>query len=143
MAYKDDDTGLIEPKFIKLYIEDLSMLKKLSKTEMNVLLGIFTKASYENQIVLSDDLRKYLMEYANTSKGNLSNVFTVLVKKDILKRVTNGVYIINPDIAFRGKQGNRGKLIIEYFNDNRERVYMEIENDEQWKKLCIFNRVWL
>lgn len=129
MAWHDKETGLVEPKFIKLYVEDLSRLKNLSKTERNVLdklMVITTNIGYNNEIRLSKKDRINICEYAETSDKNLTNVLVKLIKHDIIRRVAVGCYVINPDFAYRGKQGNRAKLIIQY-NELGERESMKLE----------------
>ena len=41
-----------EPNYLKLYIEDLGLLKRLSDGEINVLLGIATVSEYSGEVHL-------------------------------------------------------------------------------------------
>lgn len=73
----------------------------------------------DNKIFMTlDELSKEI----NYPKTTLSTLITKLRNMDFLVRVRNGVYMINPMIAFRGNAQDRERLIDEY---------QKIKND--WK----------
>lgn len=130
MAWSDRETGLIEPPFIKLYLQDLARLKDLSRTERNVLDRMMYHSQYGNEVIVTKRKREDICEYAETSYNNLTNVIGKLIKKGLMRRETTGVYTLNPDIMFRGKQSDRARLIIDYYNDGTSTMKLETVEDE-------------
>lgn len=112
MGKADGLTGELEPAFIKLYTDSLGKIKDLSKSDRNVLDRLFVAVNYVGEIRLGQRLREEICEYAEITDGSLGNVLSKLVKKEIILRDAPGIYVINPELAFKGKLSQRTALVI-------------------------------
>lgn len=65
----------------------------------------------ENKIRMTLDEMSTKFDYPKTS---LSTLFTNLKKRDFIKRVRNGEYMINPAISYKGSKQERDQLMDEY-----------------------------
>ena len=126
MGYVDKNTGWKEEPFVKLYIQDLALLKRLTLKERLVydkMVQIFgANAPYDKEYQFElKDIKGKLMEYADIHEGSLKNCLTALVKANMIDRIGKGVYILNPLLIFKGKQGTRAELVARYSADGRFR----------------------
>ena len=131
MSYHDRDTGLIEEKFVKLYYEDISKLLELNTNEMKVLISHIRYLNYtDNIVMLTPEQKQAVQDKTALSDGSYRNATSQLVKKGLYKRLGQGVFQINPDIIYKGKQGSRARLIIDYYEDgSREMNVEEVEEE--------------
>ena len=121
-----------EPPFIKLYLEDLSRLTGLTGTQRLVLDGLMKYAQYGNEIVISPKIKSMIIQDIGCTNGSFKNALGVLVHKEIIQKgEKRSIYIINPKLAFKGKSGDRAKLIISYNGSERENLEFEVENGEE------------
>lgn len=95
----------VSPKnYIKL-MSDISSKKSIIPM---VLIEIMDKNNIINHTL--DELSD-IIEYPKTG---LSTVFREYKNKDFIKRIRNGVYMINPMIAHKGSKYERDKLMEKY-----------------------------
>jgi hypothetical protein len=92
-----------EPNYLKLYIDDLGLLNKLSGGETRALLQIAAIANYEGEVVLPLAIKKRIAEKAGVKVNSISDTITKLIAKGILKRVDMTLYILNPELFAKGK----------------------------------------
>lgn len=122
MAYSDKETGLVEDGLIKLYYEDLARLKSLTANQRNILdavFGIVGKNKYSNQIQLTQKVKNDIATYAGCKVSSVNMAFTVFCKKDIVQKEANTIYMVNPDLVYKGKQNKRARVIIDYYENRR------------------------
>ena len=55
-----------------------------------------------------------IAEGANVSKQTVTDVISTLIANDIMKMVHRGVYILNPNVIFKGNHGKRMDVLIRY-----------------------------
>jgi hypothetical protein len=92
-----------EPPYIKLYIENIVLLKHLPRVSSNVLLELIRFVDYDGEINLNPNVRKKInLNLGFKNKKSLSNSITKLVKKDIIFRIGTGSYILNPNLFAKG-----------------------------------------
>lgn len=128
MAYTDNGTGLVEPSFVKFYYDDIGRLNNLTGLQIRFLLAILKHLSYDNMIDFDRKTKASLIENLEMTDNTFRNTVSRLAKANIIKRVANGLYIMNPDLIFKGKQGSRAKLIIQYNElGERESIKLEVE----------------
>ena len=92
-----------EPAYIKFYIEDLSLLKKLTAGETRILLYLAAVADYSGEVLLPLGIKKRIASSAELSVQAVSNAITKFTSKQILNRVDTSIYELNPDLFARGK----------------------------------------
>jgi sulfur transfer complex TusBCD TusB component (DsrH family) len=102
-ATTDINTAPTEPNYLKLYIDDLGLLNKLSGGETRALIHIAALANYDGEVVLPLLIKKRIAEKAGVKVQAISDTIVKLIKKGILKRVGATVYLLNPDLFARGK----------------------------------------
>ena len=118
-----------EPPFIKLYLDDLSRLNGLTSVQRTVLNIVMKYASYGNELVITRKTRDIILKEGNIALGSFKNALYVLVQKELLyKGNKRSIYVINPLLAFKGRIGDRAKLIITY-NELGEREAIKLEGE--------------
>ena len=118
-----------EPPFIKLYLDDLSRLNGLTSVQRTVLNMVMKYASYGNELVVTKKTRDIILKEGNIALGSFKNALSVLVQKELLyKGSKRSIYVINPLLAFKGRIGDRAKLIITY-NELGEREAIKLEGE--------------
>lgn len=118
-----------EPPFIKLYLDDLSRLNGLTSVQRTVLNMVMKYASYGNELVVTKKTRDTILKEGNIALGSFKNALSVLVQKELLyKGNKRSIYVINPLLAFKGRIGDRAKLIITY-NELGEREAIKLEGE--------------
>lgn len=93
----------IEPAYIKFYIDDLSLLNKLTAGETRILLYLAASADYNGEVLLPLGIKKRIASSADLSVQAVSNAITKFTSKAILRRVDTSIYELNPDLFARGK----------------------------------------
>jgi hypothetical protein len=106
-----------EPPYIKLYLENIVMLKHLPKVSSNVLHELIQFVDYDSEINLNPNVRRKIKERLGFKNNrSLSNEITKLLKAGILKRIVYGSYMLNPHLFAKGYWSNiknmRNKYLI-------------------------------
>lgn len=97
--YHEDDG-----RFFKVYIDSIDELHKI-KGALDVVVELcryMTRAAEGSLIVLNPGLRGIIAEKCGITRGRLNNIISSLVKRNVLKRVMNGIYAMNPTIIAEG-----------------------------------------
>jgi hypothetical protein len=92
-----------EPAFVKLYIEDLSNIYKLPKNSPELLYELLKKLDYEGLISLNSSNKKRICEQTGKALKTLDNFLSMLVDKDVFRRVDRGIFSPNPHLFGRGE----------------------------------------
>jgi hypothetical protein len=92
-----------EPEYIKLYINDLGGLCKLSDGQRSILLYMAACSGYDGVIMLPLGQKVRIANTANCSVSAINNAINCFCKNKILKRLDTGLYELNPDYFARGK----------------------------------------
>ncbi|TQQ85310.1 plasmid replication protein [Peptacetobacter hominis] len=99
-------------KYSNLCLKNLIRVVGDSYTKKDIIpLLLIERMDRDNRIRMTLDEMSREFDYPKTG---LSTLFTKLKKKDFLKRVKNGEYMINPAISYRGSRMDREDLIEEY-----------------------------
>lgn len=99
----DINTVPTEPNYLKLYVDDLGLLNKLSGSEVIALIHIAALANYDGQVSLPLLIKQSIAEKAGVKIQAVNNATVKLTRKGILKRMGTAVYLLNPDLFARGK----------------------------------------
>lgn len=98
--------------FIKMYLEDLKLLNKLSFSDFRVLHSLVTYLEYNtNQFFLNKERRAELAQTCTITSNTLNTCISRLCKKNLLIRVSNSTYQMNPKIFFNGEELQRAKVL--------------------------------
>lgn len=120
-----------EPPYIKLYTTDLGNLFKLPVGTTGVLMCITSMVDYQGVVVLNSYFKEGIALRLNTKKGKngkpsisvVNKAITDLLNKDIMSRIGNSTYQLNPNLFARGKwrdiyqQRKAFKMTITYTHD--------------------------
>ena len=100
-----------EPNYIKLYLEDLSYLYRLPKSTSGLLYELLNYTAYgTNEIILNISVKKRIEKKIKMSINVINNNITKLVKNGIIKRVSTGIFILNPYLFGKGDWKNLKEL---------------------------------
>jgi len=98
--------------FYKVWLADLmQVLDLLGNKKMLVLEYLFAKMDKDNKIVST---HRRIAEDLGISLKTVSDTLSMLQKENILKKIQNGVYQLNPQIIFFGDGKKQDYLLIEY-----------------------------
>ncbi len=98
--------------FYKVWLADLmQILDILGNKKMLVLEYLFAKMDNENKIVAT---HRKIADDLNISTKTVSDTISMLQKENVLKKLQNGVYQLNPKIIFFGNDKKQDYLLIEY-----------------------------
>lgn len=103
-----------EPSFVKMYIEDISLLNGLGKNGNDVLREIVSYIDYSGEIVLTPARKKEIAEKHGITDRTVRNQIALLVKKGIIKNKTYLTYVANPSLFAKGDWKHISKLRDEY-----------------------------
>lgn len=123
-----------EPDFIKVYLQDINKIFELSKGCTPALYEILKKMNYEGHITLNKYIKEICAKNAGMTLNSFNNCITDLTKKDILKRLAQGVYIANPNIFGKGSWTEISKqrefyLTIKYTKEGKSIVQSNIQEE--------------
>lgn len=98
--------------FIKMYLEDLTQLNKLTHAEHRLLLHLSEYLEYNtNQFFLNKERREEMASITNMKPTTFNQSLTRLVKKNLLIKVSSFTYQMNPKIFFNGDELERVKIL--------------------------------
>ncbi len=105
-------------EFIDIYLQDLKVLKKLTTTEYIVLNNMTYFIDYStNEFFLNKSRREELAKKSDVAYNTINQIVSNLLKKNILFKITSGLYKINSNLLFTEQELTESKkfeLIITY-----------------------------
>lgn len=125
ITYKVDK----EPEFVKLYLDDIMLLKGLPKSHTAILYSLLRHINYADDkngqvvIVTSFVKKEILMENPEIlSTQTIMNAISNLKKKGILEDVGRAAYRVNPRIIGKGEWRDIQNLRLSLFYDKMGRT---------------------
>lgn len=121
--YINTETGQIESfniisqrsgdfNFEKIWIGHLlEALNALGNKKVIVLQWIFKNKDNNNQII---GTHRYIAETCGVSLPVVTETFKLLMNINAIKKVQNGVYLLSPDILFKGSGEKRMNILLKY-----------------------------
>lgn len=98
--------------FVKLYLDDLKLLKKLTNADHRVLHNLSILLEYNtNQFFLNKERRQEMADLCSLSINTLNQSISRLCKKNLLIKVSSFTYQMNPKIFFNGDELQRAKVM--------------------------------
>jgi hypothetical protein len=121
-----------EPPFVKLYLEDVALLHKLTTNCSSILYELLNYMDYQGELIITPVRRRELSEKLGISERTFKNQLAILTKKRILKNRSYLTYLFNPDLFAKGAWADVNRLrkdfrlTIDYVNGKRKIVAKEI-----------------
>lgn len=127
MAIVNEDTGEIENnRFVKMIMNDISLLFNLGTKELNVLMLMLKSISNpvrgDNRVLMTTAKRKqFAQELGYTTHRTINAALHELTSKGIIQPEEEGSvgYVINPDLFFVGNEYQQVAVISTYFKGER------------------------
>lgn len=98
-------------QFLQVYLEDLSKLLRLSEASYRIILWIGKNMSWQtNEIVLISSIKQRISNECDLSINTVRNTIGKLVEQGILLTSERSVYVLSPELFFKGKIRDRSEL---------------------------------
>jgi hypothetical protein len=89
----------------------MQALDCLGSQRIKVVTWLIENKDNENRVVAR---QSDIAEGAGVSKQTVTDVVSTLINNDIMKMMHRGVYLLNPDVIFKGHHGKRMDVLIRY-----------------------------
>lgn len=122
-----------EPRYVKLYLDDIAKLEGITGSQNSVLLGILKLTQFStNEVILNKYNREKIASSLDTTDQVIRNTISNFVKREILFKIATGVYKLNPYLFGSGTwQQIKGlRMTIEYTEQGKTMHVEEITEDE-------------
>lgn len=117
--------------FTKVWMRNfIATLDLVGNRKTHLCYWIIDHINYENQLVYT--LRR-ISDETGISLETIRVTMKILLDSDFLRRLQSGVYIVNPEIIYKGRHAARLNILNQYSNAPREEMSKEekIKNLEQ------------
>lgn len=98
--------------FVKLYLDDLRLLSKLTASQHRVLQSLVMFLEYNtNEFFLNPTRRKQIADQSDITINTFNQALSRLVKKNFILKTSANTYQMNPKIFFSGDELSRSKIL--------------------------------
>ncbi len=105
--------------FEKIWLSHiLQALDCLGSKKINVVSWLLKNKDRGNLIIAT---QRKIAESCNVSLQTVTDVMRILMKADVIKMEQQGVYMLNPNVVFKGKNQQRMNVLIRYKNCNNNK----------------------
>ena len=125
-----------EPPYVKMYLDDLSLLMKIPKSQEDILKMLLQKLDYDGYITLSKRYREKICEVLKIKDQTLRNGIRSLVKSGVIEHVSTNEYHANPYLFARGEwkniveQRRAFSVTLKYNPDGTRQIYTEAQEEQ-------------
>ena len=134
-----------EPPYVKLYLEDIVMLHDLPKSCSDILFVLIKNSmTYSNNLIINNYIKDEVVKTLGyKSRQSISNAITKFVGSDIMRRISTGVYMLNPNLFARGAWKDIQAIRSEWLHlsisyDTRGRRIIEARNENEHQEKMVF-----
>lgn len=124
-----------EPKYIKMYVEDIARISGLGGTAGNIILAIARRMGSRNEVALVRGIKKTIALECGVKLKTVDNTILSLKEKKLLIALPErSCYILDPHLFSREswKENKALRLQVTYLPDyNRKVIQASIPNDVQ------------
>ena len=129
VKYINQETGEVEDfqviqmedrdfNFHKLWLGHIiSSLDMIGNEKIKVLTYLLETANRDNMIVGS---QRSIAKEVGVSVTTVNLTLKSLMESNLIKMVQQGVYILNPDVIFKGSRNNRMNVLLQYTSNNSD-----------------------
>ena len=113
-----------EPRYVKIYLEDIGRLNGLKPTEQNVVNELVFNMGYNNVVPSYKPVKQGIADKLGISLSAVNSSIQGLYEKGILIRKARGFYIMDPNLFGKGswKDVSKIKMTIEYNDDGTKSI---------------------
>jgi len=118
-----------EPKFVKMYIDDIASMMNLNATATKLLVSLATRIGYDSIITLSPFVKRQIAKEMNIKNvQTIDNNISILISHGAMMRKGRGTFMLNPDYFAKGKWQDITRLkdayiqLIITYSDNKKTV---------------------
>ena len=122
-GYKDED-------FCKVYYHTIKKLADLPKSCQKVLDWCLENMDFENKVYILN--QRKLAEELNFKLQTIRNAISRLIKLNFLKKIENGLYMVNPSLAC--KVTDNRDLLIQFVDSETFEEFIEAVTKEKTGK---------
>jgi hypothetical protein len=98
--------------FDKIWIMHiLDSLEAVGNQKIKVMNELIKMKNNDNLIVATQDV---ICKKTGVSRPVVSQTLNILIESNFMKKIQNGVYMINPDTLFKGGKANRMNVLLKY-----------------------------
>jgi len=101
--------------FCKVYYNAVSKIAELPRSAQKVFDYLLEHMDFENRVYIPN--QRELSDRIGLKLQTVRNAFSLLQKRNFVKKLGNGLYMVNPSIACKNK---RGKDLLIQFVDSEE-----------------------
>lgn len=121
--YVNKETGeMIQTQTVKMESRDfnfeklwlvhiLESLEAVGNQKIKVMNTLLEIKNSDNMIIAT---QRALAEKAQVGLNTVNETLNILIDTNFIRKVQSGVYMINPDIMFKGTKNNRMNILLEY-----------------------------
>lgn len=127
-----------EPAFVKMYIDDLSVLLDIKEGPKNLIWLLIRHMNYEGTIALTRGPKRRIAEELGITEKTFRNYLWSLSKSKIIHRIDHNEYEFNPSYFARGdwasiyqRRKAWAKLEVRYGPDGRREVTGKVMDDQK------------
>lgn len=99
-------------------------LDLIGNKKIKVLNYLFENKNYENIVIATMD---QMAQKTSTSKKTVYEVIKILRENDIMTKINNAVYRLNPDVVFKGGMKHRMNILIQYRKEKQAEPKLDVE----------------
>jgi hypothetical protein len=122
-----------EPAYIKLYIQDIGILNKITGKSNEVLLEFIRHMGYNNVIPTYKPIKQMIAKKLNISLHTVDKAVKMLKKNGLFIPFARGMYIADPNLFAKGKWSDikNLRLVIQYDSDGTKRLKSNLPEEVQ------------
>src|SRR5699024_3583381 len=89
----------------------LESLDMIGNQKIRVAMFIMENINKENELIMT---YRVIAEKTNTSLQTVSETMKALQESNLLRKIRNGYYRVNPDVIFKGGRNDRMNVLLRY-----------------------------
>ena len=89
----------------------LESLDMIGNQKIRVAMFIMENINKENELIMT---YRVIAEKTNTSLQTVSETMKALQESNLLSKIRNGYYRVNPDVIFKGGRNDRMNVLLRY-----------------------------
>jgi len=115
--------------FEKLWlVHILDALEAVGNQKIKVMNTLLEMKNQDNMIIAT---QRMLATKAEVGLNTVNDTLKLLIDTNFIKKIQSGVYMINPDVMFKGTKNNRMNILLEYSKSDEETEETKISDEPE------------
>lgn len=115
--------------FHKVWMRNfIATLDLVGNQKTKVAFWVIDNLNKDNQLIAT---YRAIAEKCNVSLPTVNETMGILLHADFLRKVSNGCYMVNPDVVFKGEKGKRLNILNQY----QDAEHVEMSDTEQLESI--------